>query len=104
MKNQSGKRDEFDVDQMITIESKFSSYKSKVYDIALSVEKFWFYLSNKDCDINELLNIGIKIVENYMEVHILQEKLFELKPDFMELVKLNINFYQSVMQFESEGY
>lgn len=74
-----------------------------MYDASILVENFWLNLLKKDFLILNQIELGIKIVDHTIIIKHLYENIYEKKPDFRELVKLNGLFYQEVMNFELEA-
>ena len=61
------KKDIFDIDLAIDVDSKFQEYKKLVYETTMLVDRFWNKLSSKDYIILELINLGTNIVDHYLD-------------------------------------
>eukprot|EP00347_Sterkiella_histriomuscorum_P023574 403334120 len=92
-----------DVDRQIQVEHTFIDYKRLLYESTIQVERFWSTLSKVDYEISEIIKIGQKIVDNYLLTKNLYDEMIDMKPDFKEVVQLQMNFNFEVMNFELEG-
>jgi hypothetical protein len=68
------------------VDMLFQDYKRLVFETALHAENFWINLAKKDYLITEVLNIGDLIVDNYLQVKDLYERIISRKPDYKEAV------------------
>lgn len=53
--------------------------------------------------MTEVMSIGKKIVEQYLDLKKVYDKVIEDNPEFREIVIMSINFYFQVLNFEIEA-
>jgi hypothetical protein len=61
-----------------------------VYESSITVERFWVALCKKDFYIQELISMGVIIVDDYMEIKSLYDKIISAEPEFKEVYKTYI--------------
>eukprot|EP00347_Sterkiella_histriomuscorum_P010786 403374925 len=97
------KRDVFNADKALIVDYNFQDYKRMIVETTILVEKFWFDLRRQDFDMRQIIQIGKRIVDNFLVIKKLYEIVIEEKPDFREIVVLSIQFNANVLNFEIEA-
>lgn len=85
------------------VDTLLSEYKLMIEKTSLLVQRFWLGLSKTDFMITDQIEVGVKIVDNYLEVKSLYESIAKQRPNHKEAVLLSIHFNQDVMNFELEA-
>ena len=104
MIEEESKRDIFDIDSALNVDYNFQEYRKFVQDTTLIVERFWYLLINQNYYMFELLELGKKIVDQFLVIKDTYEMIITEKPDHREAILLSIQFNQNVLNFEVEAF
>ena len=93
----------FGIDSALKVDFSFQEYKRLVQETTIYVEQFWCHLLGFSFHMTEMIELGNKIVDNYMLIKHIYDSILKERPDYKELILLSIQFNSKVMNFESEA-
>ena len=100
---EESKKEIFNIDSALQVDCCFQEYKKLLQETTIFVERFWYLLQTFNFYMRELIELGNKIVDDYLKIKKIYDNILKEKPDHRELIMLSLQFNQKVMNFESEA-
>lgn len=95
-----------DIIKVNKFEEMFIEFEKSIINTANNCLSFWKELMENriSCDVNKIHDFGVQIANRYQEVSELANKMIEMYPNHLMLLKIYAYFLADVMNNEEESF